>query len=175
MTSFTAHPSAGNYNICRYYRGHRWSLSFPAPLPGSPSIMSETKKGGHARIGFVKPNAAASQNRQTCWQQTQTWLNKWFTPTSLDFHSNALGYSEKVLYLQWTERTLPAAISPRNYKEELSALNNKKLAPFILLSSAPAYINSKGRSIPDKHLKKAIGLIWLTTCAEALSDPYFAS
>lgn len=39
------------------------------------------------------------QHRQTCWQQTQTLQNKWFTPTSLDFHSNALHNSVKVLYL----------------------------------------------------------------------------
>ncbi len=123
--------------------------------PDPPRLCSRLKRvDTHTHIGFVKPKAAAPPNRQACWQQTQTWLNKWFTPTSLDFHSNALGHSEKVFDVQWAERTLPAAIGPLYYKDELSVRNNEKLTPFILLSSAPAYINSKGRSIPDKHLKK---------------------
>lgn len=101
-----------------------------------PRLCLEVKRGGDTNTQLLcVAKGPAAKHRQACWQQTQTWLNKWFTPTSLDFHSNAFCDSEKVLCLPRAERTLPAAIGPPRYKETFSCLNNEKLPFFILLSS----------------------------------------
>lgn len=47
---------------------------------------------------------------------------------------------------------LPSALSATKKSFQGRTMRSSPL--FILLRSAPAYINSKGRSIPDKHLKK---------------------